>query len=342
MALHLCAKRTGDERVSSFSSSYWNALQEPVTSSATQSYVLAETYRKSLDFKAACAPEFKDFNQKLDEKQTRNFSSYRDSLGAACSSAGSLSTECWVRSMTLWSDLDPKCSTAFEPDRGTKKPDSNPCFAGERPLYRYLWRDSMEGPVWMDPLLWDFHAAIEKARDGDSIDLRALYDARRKDGNEEEFVALLAWFRSSGASGLGYVDGFGDLYWKRPLDLGGSTEDALTQYHGFRIRRDSAKMQFEWAKMKNVRIFAGADELTEFNRHDLMGGFLSCHWKVDGRAIDGVLVSPLLGVLYELADFRSHVKSGISWIDSFKNFFSDTGRHRRGTAWGLRTCSKTD
>jgi hypothetical protein len=301
-------------------------------------YRAGEDYQREMkDASSRCAPLFIQADQKIYRDERKMF--------APVYLAGALERLPWQSQSPIEKilhDMDPVCDTQAQPDYRQKKADGNPCFAAFTTLAASL-RDQdglfdLAG-AQTDEWLASLQEAIHSSEQNSKIDfLKIASDALRKKANRKRFLAIIAYLYSSGGSAIGMANPADDALWSDPLVRGSDSIDAYNQYFLWKNRTDlMGELVYQARSKKQVLVF-GSTNVNEWNRHQFISSFIACDYTMRGKLGLASFVPNALGIAYESMDFVSHLKEGISWKDSEKNFEVDTARHRAGAKLGIAFC----
>lgn len=240
----------------------------------------------------------------------------------------------------IFMELDPWCASEVEANfDGTR--DTNPCFAGETPILNSL-RDVLnkKGASYFSSSMEvdQFLARMSKAASGGkpAIALDTLFS---KNVSHHQIMGIFAYLYSAGTSELGWVDGFGESFWRSTLDQGSSARASLGQYLSWLNRKDQFVILRKKLLARHVKLYLFGHPIESWNHHEFISAFLACNYAARGETLLARTVPEVLGVAYEGQDFVSHLRGEHSLSESTKNFMTDVGRHEEGGRFGRRACS---
>jgi hypothetical protein len=249
-----------------------------------------------------------------------------------------LAVSCIKALRDLWQDLDPHCFRVEHKDMSGFRED-NACYAITGILAKSFYEMDPELKMTKS-FLSALYNWIDKASAGSNIewlDLESVLTSTQTEKDHEAFLVLISTLKSAGTSQLGHPDDFSDVYWKSPLALGSSPEEAYDSYMSFKRKIDLQRDLMLWAKNKKLTFSFAGHDLAGHNRHTYIAAFLSCRYKSHGYFAARAIPS-LLGAAYELKDFVSHRNHGASYQSSLEGFKVDTRQYLEGSQIGLDLC----
>ncbi|MBS1961266.1 MAG: hypothetical protein JST04_03545 [Bdellovibrionales bacterium] len=281
-----------------------------------------------------CAKKIGDADGALASAERRKFKGAFIAAGVLNPVPGTLSP---IQKIFL--ELDPWCATATAANFDGSR-DTNPCFAGEIPILGALrdaantsGRTYFESGMKIDQFVQNLAAAVNAK--ASTIAIESLFPAGT--GNRE-VLAMLTYLYAAGTSELGWVDGFGESFWRTSLDQGASAVTAVGQYLSWLNRKD------QFARLRKQIRAAGTPfklwkrEIEGWNHHEVISAFLACNFEARGDDLLARTVPEALGVAYEGKDFVSHIRDKVGLQKSAENFITDVSRHQQGGRFGRIAC----
>lgn len=256
---------------------------------------------------------------------------------------GGVPSSCPISADALIASLHPFCATKVAAALDGSM-ETNPCFAGDRLVTAGLESKKaadISAEVIADGFLSRIESMVSRAAGGSGVELLAAYPLLRNIRNFESrkrFLALLAFFYASPGSDAGYVDGFGDHFWRDSLKQGKGARESLVRYLEWKNRRDRFALVLGAVAGKKLRLRVNGHDFTAANRHEIMSAFLACHFRGLDEDLAAEVIPLMLGYAYEGKDFVSHLEGGAGVKESIRNFRADTGRYHRGMEFGYAFC----
>ena len=240
----------------------------------------------------------------------------------------------------LRKELDPWCASGVQANFNGQR-DGNPCFAGEAPILgalrdaaNHTGRTYFESGAEVDSFLRKFGTA---ANAGDTaIDLGALFSPG---ADAHNVLAIFAYLYAAGTSELGWVDGFGESFWRTPLDQGASPVTAIGNYLSWLNRKDYFVVVRKSLQARKAEFTLYGHAVEGWNHHEFISAFLACNYRVQNEQILARTVPEALGIAYEGRDLISHLKEDLGFRASVRNFSTDVARHEEGGKFGRRACA---
>lgn len=337
-ALRGCARTMGEAlQVDAVS----QALREASSSALSNTDRLLrslDAYRMSVQIKrshSGCAEKLREADQILFEEERVKFRSARVGAHLISLNPAGLSPLDY-----LFIQLDPWCASVTSANFDGSH-DGNPCFAGERPILTGL-RDTenKRGQTFyaagadVDFFLSNLARRVESK--SQAIDFTELF---RPGTEKRRIFSIMAYLYSAGTSELGWVDGFGEVFWRASLDQGSSAQGALGEYLTWLNRKDQFVALRAKFRQDRLAIYLFGKSVKNWNHHEFISALLSCDYQSSGEGLLARTVPEALGLVYEGKDFVSHLKEKMGIESSFDNFITDVTRHQRGGYLGRTTCS---
>jgi hypothetical protein len=240
-------------------------------------------------------------------------------------------------------ELDPWCASGVQANFNGAR-DGNPCFAGEIPILAAL-RDSGNkiGRSYFGSAAEtdSFLAKLDTAASSGNrvIDLEKLFSAKT---DPRDLLAIMTYLYAAGTSELGWVDGFGESFWRSTLDQGSSGRTALAVYSTWLGRKDRFVVIRKETHARGLELRLFGHGVERWNHHEFISAFLACNYRARGEKLLARTVPEALGVAYESRDFVSHMKEHDGWKASEQNFITDVSRHEEGGHFGRLACASLD
>lgn len=299
--------------------------------------------------KGLCRQEIEDSFAKLSAKEKRFFNPIQNYIARKTwFYLGTAANEAFT---ALWAQLDPTCVISDAVSYKTKKKGSNPCFAGAHLLNEsFIPHHSFQKIDLLKEvaiLLIALKQGLEPINGKPTnLDLWKFFwpDAdpilKRSASSKEAFLAALSFMTAVAPTVVGFVDIMPDIYVRKQLEAGIPPEEALQNYHTLMRLRDAAGTLLDLHAKAGTQLFIYNQSLKNWNRHNFMSAFLTCHFKNSGYDLDAITLTELLGIAYEAKDFLSHIGSNrMSIQSSIQNFKTDTARYRASSTWAFGFCN---
>lgn len=238
-----------------------------------------------------------------------------------------------------WKTLEPSCYK-IRLKGNLKGVDTNACFAGDRVLlnaFERLQKDPAEVSLrYSYSLLSD----LEHTSPGAVFDLEKSFFNEFNTDNRQLLMAILGAISTSGPSGLtGWLQGLEDRLLVRDLNSKKSNVQILKHFADLQEAKYNYILLRDLADQYHVKIHLYGQDVSSWNRHNMMAAFLGCSLGPGFEKKTPALIY-LTGVAYETKDFFSHLKEGVSLKASEQNFVEDTTRYRVSGSFGYNLCLK--
>jgi len=248
--------------------------------------------------------------------------------------------------------IDPHCFTPNErnwtADGSQGYFDANPCYAADRYIDGAITADHRMNSSLTTQGLQSFVYLLgnqiqEKiARKETSIDLAATFKSAGVQAtglaSPKMMMGYLAYLYGAEKSLVGRVDSYADEAWQSALREGLSPNDARKLYNERKRLLDFFRDVRELALSKKMRLTIGGTDVSTYHRHQFTAAYLACHYQSSGDERMARSMPRMIGVAYESKDFVSHIREGLSFADSRKNFSQDTSKYSEGGRLGIAVC----
>ncbi|MBC7690794.1 MAG: hypothetical protein H7222_03425 [Methylotenera sp.] len=296
-----------------------------------KAYALTSKIKQS---KSSCGKKISEADLNLLENDRKKFSGLRTAARLLTPSQFQIAPSEW-----LFMELDPWCASDVQPNYNGER-DGNPCFAGEHPILGAL-RDpaNRKTATYFDSAMETdgFLSRLAEAAEGPArvLPLEKLFSPGL---SRRALLAIMTYLYAAGTSELGWVDGFGESFWRTALDQGASPRTALSQYLSWLNRKDAYVVLRKKLHSRGQSLQLLSQNVEAWNHHEFISAFLACNYESRGDDLLARTVPEALGVAYESRDFASHLREQVGFRRSTESFITDVRRHQTGGHFGRTAC----
>lgn len=327
-ALYRCSLHTRNADIQKLSLDLWNQRNDEFSGQALLDR-LALQFRID-QLRPLCKTEIDSYEGKLERKKRKPFLLIEGMIAA---------NPMFSSALPLVLELDPVCATAFAPDQSSGEIEVNTCIAGHSILFSKIISQGIDQALSdSTSFIWEVYNQVNQAKPHSKIDYWQIYRKMGRD-NPMQFLSMLASLHTIAASGQGYIDQFEESIVRYQLKQTHSSTSALRVFESFVDRRDRMPQYRNLAQEKQISITIDGEDFTNYNHHDVIAAFLTCHYRETSRSTAGHLLPTALGIAYEAKDFVANMSTGWSLKEALAKFRRNVHRYKRGRDLGEKLCA---
>lgn len=325
--LYRCDLRTRNADVHQLSVDIWNQRNAAFSN---QALLKRLELQMSVDrVRSTCKRELNEYEGKLDRIQRKPFLVVEGLIA---------SNPLLSSALPLVLELDPVCTTAFGADQSSGEIEVNTCIAGHSILFSKIVNQGIDQALAESTsFIWEVYNQVSRIQPNSRLDYWQIYRKISRN-NAMNFFSMLASLHTIAASGQGYIDKFEENIVRYQLKKTGSPEEALKAFESFVDRRDRLPQYRNQALDKRASIEIDGEDFTNYNHHDVIAAFLTCHYRETGRSTVGHLLPTALGIAYEAKDFVANLSTGWNIGEAIAKFRRNVHRYKRGRNLGEKLC----